>query len=179
MIKAWINMWKNVFDYQGRVSRREYWKSLLMNLIAMYVLIIPYSLLFLLLQSFGQAIVLPLSVAYVLIMNLPVISLYFRRANDIGWKKSTAIFTAVAAPCIIGILAGIMPANMQATRTSSRIGKLFALSFGLYFYGMVLSICLFGTPDALSFLPIAGLLLGTGTLIYIWWVAKFKKKDEE
>jgi uncharacterized membrane protein YhaH (DUF805 family) len=38
MWKTFISLWKNIFNYSGTASRKEFWLGSIMNIIAMYVL---------------------------------------------------------------------------------------------------------------------------------------------
>ena len=53
MWKTFISLWKNIFNYSGTASRKEFWLGSIMNIIAMYVGLLPIAILFLLLNTFG------------------------------------------------------------------------------------------------------------------------------
>ena len=127
MIKAWVNMWKNTFNYTGTVTRKEYWLALIMNLIAMYVLVIPYALITRCITDSFVAVV----TVYLVVFHLPVLAIYFRRARGAGWKVRTAIYCAVTIPGISGFLVGIFSEFAAFSKWYSLVAKLFALSFGL------------------------------------------------
>ena len=174
MLKAWFNIWKNIFNYRGIVSRKEYWLANIMNVLVMYVFVIPYALIFRVLTLSVEICV----VSFFIIFFTPVISLYFRRANDANWSVPTAVFMALGCPVVSGIIVGIFPSVPKGTpqpRFYSIIGKLFALSFGPFFYGGVLGMLLYGDPTAIPLLCGAGLLLGTATLIFVGMKMFFSK----
>jgi len=35
-MKTWKRLWKNIFNYSGTAGRREFYKSILSNIVAMY-----------------------------------------------------------------------------------------------------------------------------------------------
>ena len=166
MLKNWLNIWKNIFNYSGTVSQKEYWLACIMNVPAMYIFIIPYALI---MRNFP----IPLEViivSFFVIFLAPSIALYFRRANDANWKALTALFMALGCPILSGLIVGAFPSVPKGVawpRFYSIIGKLFAASYGLFFYGGVLGIIFYGDPVAIPLLPGAGLLLGTATLIFV------------
>ena len=161
MCKAWIEMWKNTFNYTETVTRKGYWLALIMNVIAMYVGVIPYALLAKLITDNYVAVI----TVYLVVLHLPVLAIYFRRARGAGWKITTAIFLAVTIPVLSGLLVGIFSHCGTVSKGYSLIGKAFALSFGLFFYGGVLGIALYGDPTSIPFMPIAGILLASSILI--------------
>lgn len=166
MLKAWLNVWKNIFNYKGIVSRKEYWLACIMNVLAMYVFMVPYALI---LSTFPISADVCIGV-FITVFLLPMVSLYFRRANDANWHLLTAIFMALVCPIISGLIVGAFPSIPKGApwpRFYSITSKLFALSFGLFFYGGVLGVILYGDPTAMPFLCVAGLLLGTATLIFV------------
>lgn len=161
MFKAWKNMWKNIMNYTGSVSRKAYWHAIIMNVIFMYIAAIPYALLSMLFTD-NVAIVVTV---YAIAVHLPVLSLYFRRANDAGWKIGTAVYLAIVTPVLSGLIVGAIGYSGNAGKGSSLIGKIFALSFGLFFYGGLLGLALYNDPTAIPALPVTGLLLASFTLI--------------
>ena len=155
MLKAWLNMWRNIFNYKGSASRKEYWLAIIMNVIAMYVGVIPCALLAALFADNVTAFI----TVYLIAVHLPVISLYFRRARGAGWKLGTTVYLAITIPVLSGLLVGAI------FHCGAVTAKALAMSFALFFYGGMLGLALYGDPGAIPFLPIAGLLLGTLTLI--------------
>lgn len=165
MFKAWRDMWKNIFNYTGTVTRKNYWLALIMNVIAMYVAIVPFALIA---KQFTSNATL-MATIYLIAVHLPVLSLYFRRANDSNWKITTSIFMAIVCPALSGLIVGAftsIPKNEYWPPFYSITSKLFALSFGLFFYGGILGILLYGDPTSIMWLSVSGLLLGTATLIF-------------
>ena len=62
MIKPWIKMWKNTFNYKGTATRKEYWITLLLNILYMYVFIIPYALI---IKVTGISVELAMSIYFI------------------------------------------------------------------------------------------------------------------
>lgn len=161
MFKSWLLLWKNIFNYKGQTTLKEYWLSLVANVIAMYIFVIPYALL---LANFAVNIYVCV-ISYLTIIYLPVLSIYFRRANDVGWRISTTIYLAIVIPVFSGIIVGILPANTITNKFGSLILKTLALGFGLFLYGGFLGIILYDDPAALPYLSAPGLLLCSIILI--------------
>lgn len=161
MIKAWTSMWKNTFNFTGTVTRKGYWLALIMNVIVMYAGAIPYALVAFNITDNVTAIV----TIYIVIFHLPVLALYFRRARNTGWKTGTAVYNFVIIPILSGLIVGILSDRGTIRKGYSFIAKTIALSFGLFFYGGVLGLALYGDPVAIPILPVSGLLLCSFTLI--------------
>lgn len=160
MFKAWINMWKNTFNYTGTVTRKDYWLALIMNVIAMYVLLIPYALVTIYITDN-----LPVAATiYLVVFNLPALSIYFRRARDAEWKTGTAIYTAITLPIISGLIVG-MPIKAEYSKGDSLTLKILALSAAISLYSGVLSFILYGSPNELPVVTTSGIFLGAFTLI--------------
>jgi len=75
MIEAYINMWKNTFDFSGRSRRRDYWLAVLANLII-------YIVLRIICVFFSFFIIL--HYLYAITVVVPYIALCVRRMHDIG-----------------------------------------------------------------------------------------------
>lgn len=169
MIKAWIKMWKSTFDYKGMATRKEYWLGVIANVIFMYIAMIPYALIF---GRWMKVPMTPLLIIFFVIIFLPELSLYVRRARDAGWRTFTAVWLAVFMPVISGIFAGIYQSaprdeNGQIPKGPLNIiGYCMAVGFGLYMYSMVLGVAFFdGNFDVLSGMTTAGLLIMVAPLI--------------
>ena len=75
MIKAWLNLWKKTFNYCGKTTRKEYWLGLVANVIAMYILVIPYALI---LKEITESVAVTV---YLIVVNLPAFSAYARQPD--------------------------------------------------------------------------------------------------
>lgn len=162
MIKSWFDLWKNIFNYKGKTKRKQFWLATIANVIAMYVFVIPYVLI---LRNFPVDSIIASVVVFIVIMTVPVLAIYFRRAHDACLRLGTTIYIALVAPIISGLYVGILPTNFSTNKESALVGKALVLSYGLFFYGGVLGVVFYGDPTAIPGLPIAGLLLGAFTLI--------------
>lgn len=161
MIKAWLSMWKKTFCYTAEATRKEYWQALIMNVIAMYVGIIPYTLI---LANFTDNVAM-IAAVYLIAAHLPVLALYFRRARGAGWKLSTTVWLAITIPVLSGLIVGVLDRCGAVERERAMIGKILALSFGLFLYGSIITAVSGKSPEEVWYLPIGGLLLASGTLI--------------
>ena len=161
MFKAWKDMWKNTFNYTGTVTCKDYWLALIMNVIVMYVGVVPYALIA---KNITDNVAVVVTI-YLVAIHLPTLAIYFRRARSAGWKTGTAIYLAIITPIISGLIVGMILNCRVVSKGYSMISKIFALSFGLFFYGGVLGLVLYGDPTAMPVMSILGLLLGSFTLI--------------
>lgn len=164
MIKSWLDLWKNIFNYKGKTKRKQFWLATITNVIAMYIFMIPYALI-LGIFSVDAIDAIIASVIFIVIMTVPVLAIYFRRANDAGLRLGTTIYIALVAPIISGLFVGVLPTDFSTNKELALVGKALVLSYGLFFYGGVLGIGFYGDPTAIPSLPIAGLLLAALTLI--------------
>lgn len=174
MLKAWLNIWPNAFNYTGKVSRKDYWWACIVHIAAMFIFAIPCGLMLRFLPISAETG----SALFLIAFNIPMVALYFRRANDANWKPITTLFMAIGTPILSSLVVGVFPSLPKEAvwpRFYSVCGKLFALSFGLFFYGGVLGIILFDDVTAIPALSSAGLLLGSGTLIYVGYKMFFEK----
>lgn len=166
MLKAWLNTWKNIFNYRGTVTRKEYWLACVMNVLTMYVFMVPYALILSMFPISADIC----SGVFITVFLLPMVSLYFRRANDANWKVLTALFMALSCPIVSGLIVGAFPSVPKGVawpRFYAITCKLFVLSFGLFLYGGFLGVIFYDDPTAMPFLCVGGLLLGTATLIFV------------
>lgn len=171
MVKAWLKLWRNTFNYTGTATCREYWLGLIMNVIAMYVGVLPCALLIKLVGNIDVLII-----AYIVFMQLPAFSIYFRRARGAGWKMGTAVYLAIVTPGISGLIVGMITQPVVVSKGQSLMLKLCALGFGLFFYGGVLGGILYGDPTAIPALPSAGIALIGIILIWNWVMQKILKR---
>ncbi len=160
MVKAWIDMWKNTFNYTGTVTRKGYWLALIMNVIVMYILLVPYALVTLYITDNVPVVV----TVYLVVFNLPALSIYFRHARDAEWKTGTALYAAITMPITSGLIVGI-PAKARYSKGDALTLKILALSFAISLYSGILSIILYGTPTELPAVTTSGIFLGAFTLI--------------
>jgi len=140
MIKSWLNMWRNLFDFKGNTSRKEYWLACILNVPVMFIFIVPVGLIIRYFPISPEA----MSVIYLILFHIPTVALYFRRANDANWKPLTALYMALVCPVISGFVVGLFPSVSKGEHLFppfySIIGKLFALLAGFCLYVGVLSI---------------------------------------
>lgn len=83
MIKAYLKMWKNTFNYGGISSRKDFWLAILLYYIIYLILIIPIFLI----DETNETVLILASIpayAYLFIGIFPTISLTTRRLHDIG-----------------------------------------------------------------------------------------------
>ena len=160
MFKNWISAMKNTFNFKGVTTRKAYWQAALLHVVALYVFVVPYTLLMNLFIDAWE----PIAISYLIIALVPMLSMYFRRANDAGWTFITALYLAVTVPVAIGLLVGAFPSSETKGRMPLRFWCL-SLGFGLFVYGGFLSILLYDDVSALAALSSAGLLIMSGTLI--------------
>ena len=92
MWKAFLSLWKNIFNYKGVSTRKEFWLGALSQIIFMYIAVVPYALLL-------RVVTIPSPVflaVFFILMGVPLISLFVRRANDV---KSAAVVSFITVEC--------------------------------------------------------------------------------
>lgn len=83
MIKAYLKMWKNTFNYRGISSRKDYWLAILLHYIIYLILMISICLI----DETNETVLILASIpayTYLFIGIFPGISLTTRRLHDIG-----------------------------------------------------------------------------------------------
>lgn len=84
MIKAYLKMWKNTFNYRGISSRKDYWLAILLHYIICFIYLI---LMICLIDETNKTVLglaFILACTYLFIHIFPYISLTTRRLHDIG-----------------------------------------------------------------------------------------------
>ena len=117
MWKAFLSLWKNIFNYSEKAGIKEFWLGSVANIIAMYVALIPVAIIILLLKPLDlikDISPIVLSAIHIGVFLVPLISLYVRRANDVGLKKFDILLTAVAVPAVGAMIIGLYPSNSGA-----------------------------------------------------------------
>ena len=169
MWRAFISLWKNIFNYTGKSSRKEFWLGSIAEIIFMYLLLIPYALVVVPLRYMGVEIILsPIlcSIIHIGVCIIPLVSLYARRANDVGLGKFDIWLVAVAVPAVGAIIISMFPP--QSNVLCKRIAwcyRCLAIGFGFFFYGGLISSIFFGSFDALFPVVEIGLALMTLSMI--------------
>ncbi|ROR21924.1 uncharacterized membrane protein YhaH (DUF805 family) [Mobilisporobacter senegalensis] len=95
-MKEYISMWKNILNFKGRATRREYWCAFGINLLIIVSLVILFKISEYIMagninaepfsdeNTLAGKIFLSIYVIYFLCSILPVLSLKIRRFHDIG-----------------------------------------------------------------------------------------------
>lgn len=142
LIQAWLLMWRNIFNYSGTASIREFWLGLVGNVIGMYAGIIPLALVLVLYAALGgmmsEQSALVLAIVYVLAMHLPVLSLLVRRMRDTGFTWPVLILMVIGIPMMGAMLIGIMKKaeNAEPMNILQKIGLTLLLAgFGMALWG--------------------------------------------
>ncbi len=172
MFKCFGILWKNIFNYTGRASKREFWLGSIAQMIFMYILALPVGLL-------AAVTSIPVSLLITLllvIIFLPLISLYVRRANDVGLSILDTVITAVCVPVVGAMIVGMINSKEQYNGDShlSAVLRGIMLGMGLFIYGGFFGIVLFSSPGA--FLPVVGLGLGLSTVSLIVGYVKISRR---
>lgn len=158
-------MWKKTFDYKGESTRKDYWLAIIMNVIVMYVGVIPYTLLAMGITKNALLLTIP----YIIIFHLPILALYVRRTNNLQLKRSTKLFITMVIPMVSGLLVGIISttfAKKDLPRYYYIARILFGLSIGLGLYGIHLGKIVWDNPIVFSVLYYPGLFIGVVALVY-------------
>ena len=164
MIKAWLSMWKNAFNFSGTATRKEYWLALIMNYFVILVGTIPYALLLKLVITDLSSVAV-MSVLYVIALSIPAVSLYFRRARHAGWTLRTTLFCTVLLPGFSPLLVGVITSKLIVPKSLGIPLRVMAVGFGLALYSVFLTMIfqrdLSGLYGAGILVTTAGLLLFT------------------
>ena len=172
MVKSFLLLWKNIFNYTGRCGRKDYWLGLIANVIFMYIAAIPYALI-----TAFLGVPLPVMVTlFLIIIHLPALSAYVRRANDINMKLGDMLLVGLAVPLIGAIIVGMIGslANDGKKYPFAWLLRMILIGMGMFFYGGLLGIVVFGTPEA--FLPVVATGLGIMTVCIITGFIKVVRK---
>lgn len=164
MKNAFISMWKNVFNYTGTVGRKEFWLACIAEVIFMYLLLIPEAIILIPLQLIGIPIMISTALFCTLHIGfciLPLISLYVRRANDVGLKKAGKIYVALVIPIVGAMIMSLFPSDSVEGNFPWYV-HLFIIGIGL---GIYASIFFAFAPLLSEILMGIGLVLGAISLI--------------
>ncbi len=114
MLQEFISSWKNIFNFRGRMRRREYWVAYLWNMTITYVIVSLYFLYlswlttkigveninsFSLLPSIGAIIISMLLIVYSIFITIVQISMCVRRCHDIGYSGWAYLFCVLGSCC--------------------------------------------------------------------------------
>jgi uncharacterized membrane protein YhaH (DUF805 family) len=84
MIEAYLKMWKNIFNYSGRISRKEFFLSIVVYYLVWIILCVVLR---------NNIIVKVFSLIYL----LPKISMVVRRLRDAGYKPYECLLWYIPA----------------------------------------------------------------------------------
>jgi len=153
MFGAWIDMWKNTFNFKGTAMRSEFWLAIIMNVISMFVFIIPYALI---LKLVTQNYVFPF-ILYMLLFTFPLISLYFRRARGVGLSTFSSVFHFFFPPILGYMIVGILPEINVKNNPYSIILKVISFFFSVPLYMIFINPIIGGTADPIIVISLLGL----------------------
>ncbi|MCQ8228103.1 DUF805 domain-containing protein [Pantoea trifolii] len=113
IIRCYTGGWRNIFNYKGCASRKEFWGFILINLLALNL----YSAITGMLTLTGNGIIdillylsmgFSLQLLFISILIIPVMSLGVRRMHDIGrsgwWFSSLLLSNIFIIPAFLGAL---------------------------------------------------------------------------
>lgn len=113
IIRCYTGGWRNIFNYKGCASRKEFWGFILINLSALNL----YSAITGMLTLTGNGIIdillylsmgFSLQLLFISILIIPVMSLGVRRMHDIGrsgwWFSSLLLSNIFIIPAFLGAL---------------------------------------------------------------------------
>ena len=176
MWSSFVSLWKNIFNYSGKTGRKDFWLGSIMDIIFMYVLLIPFAAIIYILNLVGLAFLIsPIvwSVLYIGACLLPLISLYVRRANDLGMKKFDIFLVAVATPVVGAMVVGAISGGVSTSRGLPWYMRGMLFGFGVYIYVGFIGVVL-NMMGALAPVVGIGMLLVVICMFRVAFVAKFK-----
>lgn len=163
MWKAFLSLWKNIFNYKGVSTRKEFWLGALSQIIFMYIAVVPCALLL-------RVVTIPLPVFFTVfftIMGVPLISLFVRRANDIKLTAIDILLVAFFVPVVGAMIIGMYPSlnEQQGKTVLPWCFRGVIVGIGLFVYGGFGGIVFLGSPDATLPIVGTGLILATVSMI--------------
>lgn len=165
MFKLWLNMWKNIFNFTEKATRKEFWIAAILNNVFIFIFVFPYGLI---LRNFDFISPIAAFVVMMVAFHLPLPALFFRRANDVGWKKITSVFLAIFLPAISAFLVGILPTGYSQRLTRDRIIVFKVMAIGFSFCNISMLMKFLNIDNTVvQYLPIIGILISAGALM-VW-----------
>jgi uncharacterized membrane protein YhaH (DUF805 family) len=125
-MKEFIAMWKNIGDFNGRATRREYWMPILVELlveVVMVVVIVAVVMVAMLLEEsspVGSAILIILLLIPLVVYNIAYfiarLSLSVRRLHDIGQSGwMLLVYRLLYFLCYIGVIVELVFMCLDST----------------------------------------------------------------
>lgn len=149
-MKTLKHLWRNIFNFHGTAGRGEFFRSLLVNIIAMYVMMIPFMVVCAVIfyaiaavgvgAAAGKVLAGGAAVIYIGIFMIPLLSLLVRRMRDSGFSMKLLVLLLIAIPVLGFLLIGMMKKSERAYCWLSKIGyTLFVGGFGTGMWAVTLS----------------------------------------
>ena len=150
-----MKLWKNIFNFKGTASTKEFFQSILANIIGMYIIFIPVLLLYagilLILKQAGMtldaatgvAVSYAVAAVFTGIFVLPMVSLLVRRIRDseITWWLPAGL--VILIPVIGFLIVGVMRKNPRILCLLTKAGwALLAGGLGGTLWSMLISMLL-------------------------------------
>ena len=82
--RAWLNVYKNIFNFKGRTSRYEFWSFQLINLLVLVVFLIILNLMLVFLFKSRGTAFWGIFLAFIAIQFIVTLPLFVRRLRDTG-----------------------------------------------------------------------------------------------
>ena len=164
-----ITLWKNTFNFKGKTGRKEFWLSCVIEIVFMYLLLIPFAIIASILRSMEVDleafstlfIIIELGITF-----LPLFSLYVRRANDVGLKKFDIFCIAVFIPVVPAMFMSLFPSDYNPSKKGlglCLLGVMLGIGINIY-SGFICTLCLNSIEKATPFVTV-GLIISTISLI--------------
>ena len=124
MWNAFISLWRNIFDYRGRTTVKEYWLAVLMTYISLMIGAFLLGKLVKVLDI-GRFIE-PLAVlgVYSIIILIPLVAMFVRRMRDTGLSKAIIICVNICMPFFGGIYLACLNSDNTTESRRERFLKL-------------------------------------------------------
>ncbi len=124
MWNAFISLWRNIFDYRGRTTVKEYWLAVLMTYISLMIGAFLLGKLVKVLDI-GRFIE-PLAVlgVYSFIILIPLVAMFVRRMRDTGLSKAIIICVNICMPFFGGIYLACLNSDNTTESRRERFLKL-------------------------------------------------------
>ena len=145
--RAWIRAYKNIFNFKGRTSRYEFWSAMLVNMAALFLLILGISYMafgLVFVTSKVSVILTVLAVVFSIAEVFFYLSLFVRRLHDAGYGAWKGFFRPMIVCWLLTSvvsIAGVVIYNnpsftsiMMQNFTTLALGAVMLLGTMLYAY---------------------------------------------
>lgn len=112
MVSAYVEFWNRAFDFNGITTRRNYWLTVLMNFIVIFVLsLFPLDPFYILNVSGSYGVPITIATIYSFVALVPGIAITVRRLNDARFSGLFILLELIPIAGIVVFIMTLLPAN--------------------------------------------------------------------